>query len=86
MFILHLAAEVDWETEKNCFKTISRETAIFYSRISKTLPHAEWKWTIEYIIYPAIKKFLLPQNQLLLKKCFYQIANLPNLYKVFERC
>ena len=46
-----------------------------------------WKSSIELILYPALKKKLLPhkldceKQQLLV-----QIASLPELYKVFERC
>ena len=36
MLMLRLATEVDWESEKGCFQSLSREIARFYAL------HAEW--------------------------------------------
>ena len=46
-----------------------------------------WKSSIELILYPALKKKLLPQKlDDKTKQLFVQIASLSELYKVFERC
>ena len=46
-----------------------------------------WKVTFETVLYPALKKKLIPQNiQEEKEKLFVQVASLPELYKVFERC
>ncbi|XP_039272664.2 DNA mismatch repair protein Mlh1-like [Styela clava] len=45
-----------------------------------------WKWTIEHIVYRAFQKILLPDKSMLEDGTFLQLANLPDLYKVFERC
>lgn len=84
MYILRLATEVDWQSEKRCFDTFSRETAKYYSQISFTIPENDFKWHIEHVIYDNIKNYLLPQKHFALN--ILQIANLQNLYKVFERC
>ncbi|XP_050702936.1 DNA mismatch repair protein Mlh1-like [Eriocheir sinensis] len=45
-----------------------------------------WKWAIEHIIFPAIKKHVLPPQHFAQDTTFLQIANLTELYRVFERC
>ena len=45
-----------------------------------------WKWTIEHVLYPEIKKSLLPPKIFAEDSTVVQLANLPDLYKVFERC
>lgn len=87
IYVLRLATEVEWDTEEDCFETFCRETARYYAMVSEVEHKAEperHKWTVEHVIYPALKKYLLPPNRL--KKCFYELANLPSLYRVFERC
>lgn len=85
MFILRLVTEVDWSKEKQCFDTFSREIAQYYARPSLTITdESEWKWTIEHILWNGIKRYLIPSKQL--QTSILQVANLQNLYKVFERC
>lgn len=85
IYILRLATEVEWETEEQCFETFCRETADYYSRVPEdealTKNH---RWIVEHIIYPALRRDLLPGNEL--KKYLFELSSLPNLYKVFERC
>ena len=46
-----------------------------------------WKHIFEHTLYPALKKMLLPQKiEIDNSKPFINVANLPELYKVFERC
>jgi DNA mismatch repair protein MLH1 len=46
-----------------------------------------WKSTIEHVIYANAKKHLLyPPKARAEDMTFVQVANLPDLYKVFERC
>ncbi|KAG8762754.1 DNA mismatch repair protein [Ceratobasidium sp. 423] len=42
-------------------------------------------WQNTHIIFPAIQKYLVAPKKLI-KKDVAQIANLPDLYRVFERC
>ena len=47
----------------------------------------KWKHIFEHTLYPALKKRLLPQKtENDNSKIFVNVANLPELYKVFERC
>ncbi|XP_071956008.1 DNA mismatch repair protein Mlh1-like [Antedon mediterranea] len=98
MFILRLATEVCWDSEKECFDTFCQECSSFYA-VQKDLPLKEnkkekneefpsynWSWTIEHVLYPAFRNLLLPPHRLVETSSFLQIANLPDLYKVFERC
>ncbi|KAG0720034.1 DNA mismatch repair protein Mlh1 [Chionoecetes opilio] len=45
-----------------------------------------WKWDIEHLIFPAVKKYFYPPQHFGQDTTFLQIANLTELYKVFERC
>ncbi|XP_074844270.1 DNA mismatch repair protein Mlh1 isoform X3 [Carettochelys insculpta] len=102
MFILRLATEVNWDDEKECFESLSRECAMFYSiRNQYILDESDltnqqpeelasgsrpWKWTVEHIIYKAFRTHLLPPKHFTEDGNVLQLANLPDLYKVFERC
>lgn len=87
IYLLRLSTEVEWETEKDCFETFCRETAAYYAKISLVEIYANpelHKWTVEHILFPAFKKYLLPPEAL--NEIFYELTSLPKLYKVFERC
>jgi len=43
------------------------------------------RWQIQHILFPAMRKYLVPRKALL-DRDVVQIANLPDLYRVFERC
>ncbi|XP_071503991.1 DNA mismatch repair protein Mlh1-like [Diadema antillarum] len=106
MFVLRLATEVDWDSEKECFQTFARECGLFYGvprnlklgdrkgeggeteppKQEAELPDYNWRWTIEHVIYPALKSTFLPPKEFAGDASVLQVANLPDLYKVFERC
>ncbi|NXN99383.1 MLH1 protein, partial [Rhinopomastus cyanomelas] len=102
MFILRLATEVNWDEEKACFESLSKELALFYSirkqyMIDEDDPtnsqnedsdsaSTTWKWTVEHVLYKAFRTYLLPPKHFAEDGNVLQLANLPDLYKVFERC
>ncbi|XP_029796288.1 DNA mismatch repair protein Mlh1 isoform X3 [Suricata suricatta] len=102
IFILRLATEVNWDEEKECFETLSKECATFYSVRKQyvcedsTLSGQQsdvpassanpWKWTVEHVVYKAFRSHLLPPEHFSEDGTVLQLANLPDLYKVFERC
>ncbi|XP_033210233.1 DNA mismatch repair protein Mlh1 [Belonocnema kinseyi] len=86
LYILSLSTQVDWEAEKPCFKGICRETAKFYSQIDSDSETFDWKHVTEHILYSAIKESLLPPKEFAHDSTILEIASLPDLYKVFERC
>ncbi|XP_012882559.1 PREDICTED: DNA mismatch repair protein Mlh1 isoform X2 [Dipodomys ordii] len=102
IFILRLATEVNWDEEKECFESLSKECAVFYSirkqyiseetvlsgqqsEVPGSIPKS-WKWTVEHIVYKALRSHLLPPKHFTEDGNVLQLANLPDLYKVFERC
>uniref|UniRef100_A0A8B9FMD0 MutL homolog 1 n=1 Tax=Amazona collaria TaxID=241587 RepID=A0A8B9FMD0_9PSIT len=102
MFILRLATEVNWDEEKPCFESLSKELALFYSirkqyvtdeanptnsqTDSSDSGSTKWKWTVEHVLYKAFRTHLLPPKHFAEDGSILQLANLPDLYKVFERC
>ncbi|XP_033203372.1 DNA mismatch repair ATPase Mlh1 isoform X1 [Bombus vancouverensis nearcticus] len=86
LYILRLATEVEWSSEQPCFRTICRETAKYYSQMSPIHDTHEWKYITEHVLYGAIKESFLPPKHFAHDSTILQIANLPDLYKVFERC
>ncbi|XP_033324905.2 DNA mismatch repair ATPase Mlh1 isoform X1 [Megalopta genalis] len=86
LYILRLATEVEWSAEQSCFKTFCRETAMYYSRMNPVHNTHDWRYITEHVLYSAIKESLLPPKHFAHDSTILQIANLPDLYKVFERC
>ncbi|KAF7666883.1 hypothetical protein LDENG_00090030 [Lucifuga dentata] len=97
MFILRLATEVNWDNEKECFRGFSKECSSFYSirkqYVLETKPEEEqdaevnsWRWKVEHIIFKAFRCLFSPPKHFSEDGTVLQIANLPDLYKVFERC
>uniref|UniRef100_A0A8B9DJ60 MutL homolog 1 n=1 Tax=Anser cygnoides TaxID=8845 RepID=A0A8B9DJ60_ANSCY len=104
MFILRLATEVNWDEEKECFESLSKELSLFYSIRKQYLidelvstfsvfqnedsdsASPPWKWTVEHIVYKAFRTYLLPPKHFTDDGNILQLANLSDLYKVFERC
>jgi len=98
IFVIRLATEVNWKNEKECFDSICRQLALFYSiknkpfkkeidlttssQTNRNKPDDEW--TIEHVIYSAIRNMLLiGDNE---EKTFLKLVGLNQLYKIFERC
>ena len=49
-------------------------------------PNAGWRWMVEHVVYPAVRSVLQPPKSSAEDASLLQIANLHDLYKVFERC
>ncbi|KNC79543.1 hypothetical protein SARC_08062, partial [Sphaeroforma arctica JP610] len=45
-----------------------------------------WRWTVEHVLFPAIKRHLQPHASYNDDGTLVVLADLPELYKVFERC
>ncbi|EPQ14462.1 DNA mismatch repair protein Mlh1 [Myotis brandtii] len=94
--------EVNWDEEKECFESLSKECAMFYSIRKQYISEEStlsgqqieapgsapnpWKWTVEHVVYKAFRSHLLPPKHFTEDGNVLQLANLPDLYKVFERC
>uniref|UniRef100_A0AAZ3PJN5 DNA mismatch repair protein Mlh1 C-terminal domain-containing protein n=1 Tax=Oncorhynchus tshawytscha TaxID=74940 RepID=A0AAZ3PJN5_ONCTS len=98
MFILRLATEVNWDNEKDCFRDFSKECSQFYSiRKQYVLEPGEeeqasnrklnsWRWKVEHLLFKSFRSLFSPPKHFSEDGSVLQIANLPDLYKVFERC
>lgn len=75
-FVLSLGAEVEWEDEKTCLHLVLCKLSEFYMA-------TEPSDSLEHCLFPILRKFVPRQS---FRKDLYQIANLHELYKVFERC
>jgi len=98
LFLMRLGPQVNWTSEKECFETFLRELAFFYvpeplipssSSSSSQNPSsdelASFKWQIQHALFPAAARYLAAPKSLL-DRDVVQVANLPDLYRVFERC
>ncbi|CAR25752.1 hypothetical protein ZYGR_0A03210 [Zygosaccharomyces rouxii] len=100
--IYRLGTKVNWEEEQPCLDGIMRQLALLYvpeiiesidleeSDIPEDKKAAfvdktkELSVVLDDVVFPCIKKrFLAPRH---LTKDIVEIANLPGLYRVFERC
>lgn len=89
--------QVNWSSEMECFETFLRELAYFY--VPETLvPHAPStpeaedeaeeravKWQIQHVLFPTMSRYLVAPKSLL-DRDVVEVANLPDLYRIFERC
>ncbi|KAF8180418.1 histidine kinase-like ATPase [Pholiota molesta] len=82
IFLMRLGPQIE------CFDTFLRELAYFYIPVPPTSDTDEYKaerWQIQHVLFPAMRRYLLPPKSLL-DRDVVQVADLPDLYKVFERC
>ncbi|KAG2185059.1 hypothetical protein INT43_000972 [Umbelopsis isabellina] len=117
LFLLRLGTEVDWDSEKECFDSLAKELALFYSaepplredeapeeldqdhpmtgessaQTSYEKEHKNYLWQVEHLIFPALKyQFVAPKSLAASSGPgsghVVQLADLPDLYKIFERC
>lgn len=57
----------------------------FRALMSDRFPLYRMQWTVEHTLFSAFKRFLRPPGELL-EGGVIPIADLPDLYRVFERC
>lgn len=97
IFLLRLATEVNWEEEEACFHTFCRELAKFhairpeidarYDQDQHVSAEAKTTWqSVVELIFAEAKRYFFPPKAFANDLTFAQVANLPDLYKVFERC
>jgi DNA mismatch repair protein MLH1 len=91
---------VNWGDEQECFRTFLRELAYFYvpgplAAGADAAPGdvadddseeaRQECWQIEHVLFPAMRRYLVAPKTLL-DRDVLQVASLPDLYRVFERC
>ncbi|KAH8829463.1 hypothetical protein DL96DRAFT_1054744 [Flagelloscypha sp. PMI_526] len=94
-FLMRLGPQVDWTSEHECFDTFLRELAYFYA--PGPLPsigigaardledEKKEKWIIQHALFPALRRYFIAPKTLL-DGDLAQVADLPQLYRIFERC
>lgn len=101
-FIYRLGTKVNWDLEEPCLEGVMRQISLLYipeiielidvsskeidedRKADYVTRNEEMSYSLENVVFPCIKRrFLAPQD---LSKDVIEIANLPGLYKVFERC
>ncbi|KAF9068865.1 histidine kinase-like ATPase [Rhodocollybia butyracea] len=95
LFLMRLGPQVNWTSESECFELFLRELAYFYvpgpilGDISlldaESAGGKAERWQIQHILFPAMRRYLAAPKSLL-DVDVVQVASLPDLYKVFERC
>lgn len=45
-----------------------------------------WRWKVEHVVFKALRTLFSPPRGFSEDGSVLQVANLPDLYKVFERC
>ena len=98
---LHGTLQVNWNSEIECFESFLRELAYFYvpepifdascgpasqeRDESGEAAESAMRWQIQHLLLPTMAKYMAaPRN--LLDRDVVQVANLPDLYRIFERC
>lgn len=93
----HCEPQVDWTSEEECFSSLLRELAYLYapgpSVAQSQVPSQDQdqetidsdRWQIQHVLFPMMRKYFVAPKRLL-ERDVVQIANLPDLYRVFERC
>lgn len=89
-FLVDLVEHVDYSEERECFRTMGRVLADFYSEAPSNLKdrdvHRRYHDVVEKKLYVAIRNYLLVPEWLFVKENICQISDTKDLYKVFERC
>lgn len=90
---------MDWDEEKSCFEGFLRELAFFYSPRSaddrpgqadgdagETEEEVQGQlWQLEHVFFPSLRRHTaFPRDWM--GREVQQVANLPDLFRVFERC
>ncbi|KAJ3200779.1 hypothetical protein HDU67_001812, partial [Dinochytrium kinnereticum] len=89
--------KVEWEEEKDCFHSFGRELGLFYACESPTFDECydapecqhsqctEYRSQVEHVVFKALRQWFFAPKELAKRQAVIQIADLPELYKVFER-
>jgi DNA mismatch repair protein MLH1 len=86
-FVKNLGQKVNWNSEKECFYTLSKQLARFYAfSKSPDQSNEDYHKCVEHLLFPSLKMHFIGPKQILTNGSLLELAHLPNLYKIFERC
>lgn len=64
-----------------------KETVIEHELLSEAeTAWAQREWSIQHVLFPAMKLFLKPPTSMATNGTFVRVASLEKLYRIFERC
>ncbi|KAJ3026445.1 UNVERIFIED_CONTAM: DNA mismatch repair protein [Siphonaria sp. JEL0065] len=55
-------------------------------RAEKGPDNVGYKWELEHVVFKSMRQWYLPSRELSKRESVVQVVDLPDLYKVFERC
>uniref|UniRef100_A0A671LGW8 DNA mismatch repair protein MLH1 n=1 Tax=Sinocyclocheilus anshuiensis TaxID=1608454 RepID=A0A671LGW8_9TELE len=84
MFILRLATEVS--ISLNCSLLAFVYSGHELKQNSDADAEMSWQWKVEHVLFKALRTLFSPPKHFSEDGSVLQIASLPELYKVFERC
>jgi DNA mismatch repair protein MLH1 len=67
-------------------KSSEKVTNLIFTDQQKKAEIARYKWQIEHLIFPTLKSQFVAPKSITENGHVLQIANLPDLYRIFERC
>ncbi|KAJ2721073.1 DNA mismatch repair protein [Coemansia sp. Benny D115] len=92
LFLYSAALEVNWDDEVSFFRTFSNVLATYYALeppLASDSQNAkdEYRMVVEHRLMPALKgsSFWAPEA-LLAENALVQLVDVPDLYRIFERC
>jgi DNA mismatch repair protein MLH1 len=89
-FLFRASTCVDWRSEIGCFRTLAAELARFYAlappdHYLSTEPSL--RWLMQHAVFPAMRTSFSPPRWIAENgRVVVQIADLKELFRVFERC
>ncbi len=93
LFFFNLGTKIDWESEMECLRGMLEQLAILHVPINVEVKESSEQDKdetvtisneLENVIFPSIKKQFLATQEV--ADAVIEVANLPGLYKIFERC
>ena len=80
-----------WDSEEGCFTSVARALARFYRDVVPVPADGgaagrDWQWATEHRLFPGLRGMFRPPKRLQRDVTIVEVADLHQLYKVFERC